>query len=398
VPSAACDRSIQLPDGFCATIFADSVGHARDIVVADNGDVYIDLENGGKGAAVVALRDTTHDGRADVVEKFGTRGGTGIGLYRGSLYTDAGDRILRYALQPGRLAPTGSPETVIDRIPTMPGHAARNFVIDSGSGTLILNIGSATNSCQKEDRTLRSPGVDPCRELDTRAGLWRFEASKTGQQPTIASRFATGIRNGMGLAYEPTTHQLYATQHGRDQLHDNWPDRFTVQQSAELPAEELMAVNQGDDFGWPYCYFDGTQKKLVLAPEYGGDGTKTGRCDAKKAPLAWYPGHWAPMSLVFYTGSQFPAHYKNGAFIAFHGSWNRAPEPQQGYRVVFQPFSGGKPSGQYETFANGFAGANVNPSGAVHRPVGLAQGPDGALYITDDKGGRVWRVTYGASR
>jgi glucose/arabinose dehydrogenase len=140
------------------------------------------------------------------------------------------------------------------------------------------------------------------------------------------------------------------------------------------------------------------EKKLVDAPEYGGDGKKSTRCDSKKAPVATFPGHWAPMSLLFYKGSAFPAKYKDGAFIAFHGSWNRAPDPQEGYRVVFQPMTNGAESGAYETFADGFAevtGAKLQPGTAKHRPVGLAAGPDGALYITDDTGGRVYRVTYG---
>jgi glucose/arabinose dehydrogenase len=160
-------------------------------------------------------------------------------------------------------------------------------------------------------------------------------------------------------------------------------------------------VNQGDDFGWPYCYYAVAEKKLVTAPEYGGDGKKDDRCQGKKAPVAVYPGHWAPMSLLFYTGTQFPEKYRGGAFIAFHGSWNRAPEPQAGYRVVFQPLNAGQASAQYETFADNFAdvpAANLQPGTAKHRPVGLAQGPDGALYITDDVGGRVYRVTYGSGR
>jgi glucose/arabinose dehydrogenase len=160
-------------------------------------------------------------------------------------------------------------------------------------------------------------------------------------------------------------------------------------------------VNQGDDFGWPYCYYSVDEKKLVDAPEYGGDGKKTVRCASKKEPVAAYPGHWAPMSLLFYKGSAFPAKYRNGAFIAFHGSWNRAPEPQEGYRIVFQPMTNGAASGAYETFADGFTGlpaAQVQPGTAKHRPVGLAVGPDGALYVTDDLGGRIYRITYGAGK
>ena len=141
------------------------------------------------------------------------------------------------------------------------------------------------------------------------------------------------------------------------------------------------------------------EKKLVTAPEYGGDGKKADRCTDKKEPVAAYPGHWAPMSLLFYTGSALPARYKDGAFIAFHGSWNRAPERQAGYRVVFQPLANGATSGAYETFANGFAGVPdslLQPGTAKHRPTGLAQGPDGSLFITDDMGGRIYRITFGS--
>ena len=113
-----------------------------------------------------------------------------------------------------------------------------------------------------------------------------------------------------------------------------------------------------------------------------------------RAPVATFPAHWAPNGVVFYTGDLFPAHYRGGAFIAFHGSWNRAPGPQGGYNVVFVPFSGGDAAGAYETFADGFAGAEKSPDRAIHRPSGVAVGPDGALYISDDKGGRLWRVTY----
>jgi glucose/arabinose dehydrogenase len=205
----------------------------------------------------------------------------------------------------------------------------------------------------------------------------------------------------MGLTIGPDG-RLYATQHGRDQLHDNWPNVFpSTKYQAENPGEEFVQVNQGDDFGWPYCYFSMDEKKLVTAPEYGGDGKKTDRCVGKKGPIATYPGHWAPMALVFYGGDSFPTKYHGGAFISFHGSWNRAPEPQDGYRVVFQPMTGATPSGNYENFAMGFPGvppAQVQPGTAKHRPTGIAIGPDGALYVTDDLGGRVYRITYNGPR
>jgi glucose/arabinose dehydrogenase len=184
--------------------------------------------------------------------------------------------------------------------------------------------------------------------------------------------------------------------HGRDQLAENWAGLYTPRQGADLPAEELLKIQKGGDYGWPTCYFDSTQKKLVLAPEYGGDGGKAiGDCGKKIAPAAYFPAHWAPDALVFYNGAQFPPQYKGGAFIAFHGSWNRAPEPQEGYRVVFVPFSGGSAKNDYETFANDFAGSpQPQPTTAKFRPAGLAVAPDGSLYISDDVHGRIWHVTY----
>jgi glucose/arabinose dehydrogenase len=156
----------------------------------------------------------------------------------------------------------------------------------------------------------------------------------------------------------------------------------------------LFRILDGDDFGWPYCYFDPSTQAKVLAPEYGGDGVEVGRCADVGAPIAAFPAHWAPNDLLFYAAGTFPQRYEGGAFIAFHGSWNRMPFPQAGYRVVFVPFAGGLPSGEYETFAEGFTGAEEikQPGEADHRPGGLAQGPDGSLYIADDRGGRIWRV------
>ncbi len=403
------NAGLTLPAGVCATVFADSIGHARHLVVASNGDVYITLEGTQPArknqpaaaateppkASFVALRDTTRDGRADVITRIGTVGNTGIALANGYLYVDEGKEIVRYKRGDDELTPSGAREVIVQNIPLGPGHRARSIVI--GNGALYVNVGSISNSCQVKDRTTESPGQDPCTELNARGGIWKFDANKTGQSFSPSARFATGIRNGMGMALRPSDGALFVTQHGRDQLHDNWPKLFpSTKYQAENPGEELLQVSQGDNFGWPYCYYAMDEKKLVTAPEYGGDGKKIDRCTDKKGPVAVFPGHWAPTSVLFYTGNGLPAKYRDGVFIAFHGSWNRAPEPQDGYRVVFQPFSNGESNGEYETFANGFAGlpsGEIQPDRAKHRPLGLAQGPDGALYITDDAGGRVYRLT-----
>jgi glucose/arabinose dehydrogenase len=413
--SAACagdNGGITLPAGFCATVFADSLGHVRHLVVAPNGDVYANTWSGEYYPAgstppnpfIVALRDSNRDGRADVIRRFGDSlanggaGGTGIALYHGALYAESKDKIVRYAMD-SAFTPKSAPTTIVSGLPLSGDHPMHPFVIDS-SGRIFMDVGSATNSCQVKNRTLKSPGRKPCTELETRAGIWSYDANKTGQQFSPAGRYATGIRNAVGIAFDPSG-QLYSTQHGRDQLSENWAGLYTPRQGADLPAEELLKIQKGGDYGWPECYFDSTQKKLVLAPEYGGDGGKAvGDCDRKIEPVKYFPAHWAPDALVFYNGSQFPSQYKDGAFIAFHGSWNRLPEPQEGYRVTFVPFSGGSPKGDAETFANDFAGSpNPQPSTAKYRPAGLAVAPDGSLYIADDVHGRIWHVTYkGAAR
>jgi glucose/arabinose dehydrogenase len=394
-------------------VFADTIGHARHIVVASNGDVYVNTWSGKyyqgpthPGGFLVALRDTNNDGKADIIKRFGpdaqhkNGGGTGIGIYKGALYAEEGDtitkRIVRYAISADNMTPTSTTsETIVGGLPASGDHPMHPFAIDAG-GSIYMDVGSATNSCQIKNRTLESPGHKPCTELRTRAGIWRYDANKTNQKFSPAERYATGIRNAVGIALDPGG-QLYSTQHGRDQLFDNWPKLYTAEQGQNQPAEELLKIVQGGDYGWPTCYYDGQQQKLVLAPEYGGDGGKAvGDCGTKRGPEAYFPAHWAPDDLLFYSGSSFPAHYKDGAFIAFHGSWNRAPGPQGGYNVVFVPFAGGKPvdPAKYEIFADGFAGAVKQPDRAAHRPTGLNLGPDGAIYITDDQGGRVWKVTY----
>jgi glucose/arabinose dehydrogenase/mono/diheme cytochrome c family protein len=409
-PADACpsdDSGLTLPAGFCATVFADEIGHARHMVVAPSDVLYVNTWSGRyygndtshAGGFLVALQGKASAGKADVQERFGETvqsggaGGTGIGMYNGSIYAEINDRIVRYSLNAGSIVPKAPPETIVSGLPLGGDHPMHPFIID-GQGAMYVDVASATNSCQVKNRTLKSPGIDPCVELETRGGIWRYDANKTNQTFSRAERFATGIRNGEGFAIDAGG-RVFVTQHGRDQLHTNWPDLYKPDEEATLPAEEVVLLKQGGDYGWPECYYDAFVQKLVLAPEYGGDGGKeVGVCATKLAPAAAYPAHWAPNAMARYDKTQFPARYRDGVFIAFHGSWNRAPYPQGGYNVVFQPMTGERASGSCEVFADGFAGAVKTPTGAEHRPSGLAVGPDGALYVSDDVRGRIYRIVF----
>jgi glucose/arabinose dehydrogenase/mono/diheme cytochrome c family protein len=401
---------ITLPPGFCATVFADNIGHARQMAVGPDGTLYVNTWSGNyykvntppPGGFLVALKDTHGDGQAHVIQRFGEsvadggHGGTGIAFYNNAIYAESNDRIMRYALTSGDVAPSGKGEVIVSGLPTTGDHPMHPFAI-TPKGELLVDLGSATNACEQQNRTPHSKGNQPCTEKDTRGGIWRYDANRTGQTFSPAGRYISGLRNGEGIAFDAAG-RIYSTQHGRDQLHEDWPEYFNAKQGQELPAEEIVELKQGADYGWPECYFDQAQKKLVLAPEYGGDGKKVGLCSERSAPVAWFPGHWAPNDMVFYTGGSgagsFPHAYDGGAFVAFHGSWNRAPGPQGGYNVVFQPFRNGKGAGAFTIFADGFAGAVKEPGQAAFRPSGLVVAQDGALFISDDIHGRIWRVTY----
>jgi len=401
------DSGLKLPPGFCAIVFADGIGHARHLVVASNGVVYVNTWSGRyygndkphAGGFLVALQDTTGAGKANVNERFGETvqsggaGGTGIGLYKDSVFAEINDKIVRYALSAGSIAPRGPAVPVVTGLPLGGDHPMHPFAIDT-DGSLYIDVATATNACQAKNRTPQSPGIVPCTELETRGGIWRYDANKTSQAFSPAGRFATGIRNAEGFAITAAD-LIFVTMHGRDQLHANWPQFYKPEEEATQPAEELLLLRRDGDYGWPECYYDAIQAKLVLAPEYGGDGgKKVGPCATKHAPIAAFPAHWAPNAMALYDKQQFPAHYRNGVFIAFHGSWDRAPYPQGGYNVVFQSLAGDHASGTCEVFADGFAGAVKSPGEAQHRPSGLAVGPDGSLFVADDVRGRIYRIVY----
>ena len=393
---AADNGGITLSPGFCATVFADNLGHARQMVFGANGALYVNTWSGRyyhndkppAGGFLVALKDTKGDGHADRVERFGdgmpqgSAGGTGIRIYKDGLYAEQNDKIIRYALPSDGIAPKEQPQVILSGLPLTGDHPMHPFIIDA-DGHMFVDLGSATNSCQLQNRIANSPGHQPCTELETRAGIWLYEANKKDQRFSASERYATGLRNGEGFAFD-SAGRLFVTQHGRDQLSQNWPSLFTSEQSAKLPAEEIVLLEKGADYGWPQCYYDGLADKLVQAPEYGGDGKKVGVCAGKNAPVASLPGHWAPNDLLIYAGNAFPAAYQGGAFVAFHGSWNRAPEPQGGYNVVFQPLKDGKAAGRFIVFADGFAGAVKDPGQAV---VSSLRARDGARRRTLYLGG-----------
>ncbi|MES1157190.1 MAG: PQQ-dependent sugar dehydrogenase [Alphaproteobacteria bacterium] len=361
------------------------------MVVAPNGTIYANS----MGRGLIVLRDTNSDGCADVITRpdRGRDGGTGIALSGRDLFMEDGSQIIRYALDPISDLPAGSPDVVVSGLPIEGDHHSHSIAIGR-DGALYVNLGSATNSCQIDNRAPESRGQTPCAEKTERAGIWRFNVTDRNVRFSSNQRYASGIRNAVGLAVN-SQGQLFATQHGRDQLYENWDRLYNADQGANQPAEELIEVVQGADYGWPECYFDANQNRLVLAPEYGGDGGHAvGLCAARRAPIAAFPAHWAPNDLIIYEGTLLPLAYRGGAFIAFHGSWNRQPDHQDGYNVVFQPLKNGQASGQFLVFADGFAGPGKASGAAAYRPTGLAVAPDGALFVCDDNEGRVWRITY----
>jgi len=389
------NAGLKLPSGFSALKVAENLGRARHIAVNQAGEIYVKLERKLNGNGIMYLRDLDKDGRAEEVSGFGNYIGTGIAIHKGYLYASSDEDVFRYKLNDkGQVENTDSPEKIITGLINRRQHASKSITLDN-KGHIYVNIGAYSNACQEKDRQVGSMGMSPCPILDSAGGIWQFKADVLNQTYANGVRYATGLRNVVGLDWNHQTNKLFVTQHGRDQLKYLFPQYYNDTTSAEIPAETMYEINPGDNAGWPYVYFDNKRNKLILSPEYGGDGQKEPSVTYKQPTMA-FPAHMAPNTLLFYTGDMFPARYKNGAFLAFHGSWNRTPLPQEGFYVVFIPFENGKPTGKWEVFANGFAGVDViNSLRAVqHRPCGLAQGPDGSLYVSDDNKGTIFRIMF----
>ena len=392
--ASAQEGGLKLPEGFTATVVQEGLGAGRHLAINTNGDLYLASRNG-----LVAMRDTNGDGKMDETAPFGDVKGTGVQVFGDWLYASDNVGVYRYPLKKGELAPSGEKQVVVDGFPMERQHADKTFTLDP-KGTLYINVGAPSNSCQEQDRQPGSQGRNPCPLLEKYGGVWVFDGNQLNQKAANGRRFATGMRNAVALDWNVKQNALYSVIHGRDSLDTLFPALYNAEDNATRTAEEFHRIVDGGDYGWPYTFFETRLKQRMLAPEYGGDAKKTAAQSPFKGrfpdPLVAFPAHWAPNDLLFYSGKNFPAKYQDGAFIAFHGSWNRAPEPQAGYKVVFQPLKNGKPSGAYEVFADGFAGAlkDNNPRNADYRPVGLAVAPDGSLYIADSQKGRIWRVTY----
>jgi glucose/arabinose dehydrogenase len=376
--TAGCDATLKLPDGFCAIVVADTVGHARQIAVRSNGDIFVArLTSRRDSGGVTAIR-------GDSIERFGSGATHGLVLASdSSLYVSTAHEVLHYRFVNNQLTPIRRVDTVVLGLPSgpIPSHS---LAIDA-RGMLLVNIGALQDGCEK--RT-------PCPDLATSAGIWRFDTGKRDQTIKDGTRIATGLRDAVALAVNPRDTMIYAVADGPDSLHERFAqiDPFVA---ATHPAVEMVRiVSVRADYGWPYCYYDLVAGTRVQSPEYGGDGKQVGTCDRVIRPLVAFPAHWDPMALLFPRAGTLPANYASGVFVAFHGSSHRNPLPEDGYVVTFTPMKNGTPSIDYQIFADGFAGSMKSPTGALHRPAGLAQGADGSLYVSDDKGGRIWKITY----
>jgi len=383
------NADLKLPAGFSATIVADSLGPLRHLVVTKNGDVYVNLNSTrkSKGKGIYFLSDANHDGRLDKKLTFADYPGTGIKIKDHYLYSTSNTGVFRYKLDDkDEVINADKPEIIVQGLLDHGRDNSKSIALDD-QNNLYVTIGSYSDACRQ---TGSGAGIPGCPILDSAAGIWKFKANKLNQGFSDGILFSTGIKNAVGIDYNPASKTVFATQHGRsfDKLS---PPYFTGQKSAELPAETIYELKQGLDAGWPYAYYDQQLKKKMVSPEYGGDGKTT--TDKYADPAIAFPGHFAPNDLLFYTGNMFPKRYKNGAFVVLHG---RAISPVKGYLVAFVPFVNGKLSSDWEIFADNFTGSDLeHPTGPMkYRPMGLAQGPDGALYVADDVKGAIFKITY----
>ncbi len=405
---AAEPDNLTLPPGFHATIVADGLGpFVRHLAFRDKETLYISTERQTKDAAnagILALH-LNAQGAADRVEHFSQiDNGTGIAFHNGALYAASADSIYRFRFSSNELVPTQAPDKIVKNVPT------RTPIVFDDAGRLYLAVGGGGNFCVPEGATegigpvsrlppgYRPVGPMPCPALAKRAGVWRYNLSKPEMDFLgDGEHVATGIRDINAAAWSQGQKALYGVMYGRDGTNKFWPALVSPADDAAV-SDEMFKISKGANLGWPYTYYDATKHVRLKSPEYGGDGKAVVTSKEYTVPVVAFPAHVAPQAVLFYEGSLFPKHYRNGAFIAFHGAGGDA-SGNDGYNVVYVPFNGNGKAGAPEVFADGFAGpdkADRNGTRAHYRPMGLAVHPDGSLYLADSQKGRVWRISYGA--
>jgi len=338
---------VRLPPGFRIDVFARDLGRPRLFALDPRGTLLVSVPRSGR---VVALPDADRDGRADGTESVieGLDLPHGLAFHEGFLYVGETGRVIRVRYDPARRRAVGTPEVVVPDLPPRGAHWTRTIAIGPDR-RLYVAVGSSCNVCEERD--------------PRRAAITRYDADGTGEV-----RFATGLRNAVGLAFRPGTAELWATVNGRDWLGD------------DRPSELVTRVEEGGFYGWPHCFWDA--ERLLPDPDLGSPE----RCRNVARPSLTYQAHSAPLGLAFYDGPQFPAEYRGSLFVALHGSWNRSVPT--GYKVIRVRFDGEGP--RAEDFATGW----LVGSRAWGRPVDLAVGLDGSLFVSDDAQGVVYRITY----
>jgi glucose/arabinose dehydrogenase len=342
-------RELRVPMGFRVNVFADNLRAPRTMAYSPNGDLFVAQSNAG---SILILRDTNTDGAADqrVVYAEGLQRPFGLAFQSGYLYVGEEGRIVRYRYQPGETRPSGMAQQVV-QLPTR-GHWTRNIIFSADGRKMYVAVGSQSN---------KNDGEDP-----VRAAINEYNPDGTGHRI-----FASGLRNPVGMAWQPGTNVLWTVVNERDTLGD------------DLVPDYATSVKDGGFYGWPYSYIGSNYD-----PEHAGKMVDLVR--RAIVPDVLLPAHSAALGITFYTATQFPQRYRNGAFVALHGSWNRATP--SGYEVVFVPFQNGRP-GPVEDFVSGWH-LTDNPNTTWGRPVGVLVARDGSLLISDDGGGKIWRVNY----
>jgi len=355
VVSKPANAQLKVPDGFSVSVFADNLQGPRTMLYAPNGDLFVAESRAG---SVLVLRDTNNDAEPDsrTVYAQGLNGVFGMAFHDGFLYIGRTDSIVRYKYKDGDTQAQGTPEKLVD-LPTG-GHSTRNIVFSRDGKKMYVAVGSASN---------KSDGEEP-----RRAAVNEYNPDGTGQRV-----FASGLRNPVALTLQPGTDTIWVSVNERDTLGD------------DLVPDYITSLKDGGFYGWPYSYIGSNYD-----PEHRGK--RPDLVQRAIVPDVLLPAHAAAVGLTFYTGTEFPQRYQNGAFVGLHGSWNRSK--LSGYRIAFVPFQNGKPSGPVEDFLTGWIIADGNPGSTWGRPVSPFVAKDGSLLVSDDGANKIWRVQYTASR